>query len=218
MIIQGNLCFFTYMLQFLLGFIVGKFIFDWVYIYKRETFLLQDESKDFQYQIILQGFCGILTVWLGYVWGLTPLFWMYSILIWVSIAVSLYDLKDMIIPNELTFFLIISGFLFALLIPELKLSSAFVGFLLGGGILLMLALLSGGNGMGGGDIKYLAGIGSYVGGGLFPAFGVIQVLIYSLFMFMFIITPLLIFRKVSAKQHVPFGPFLAIGTFLYCIL
>ena len=79
------------------------------------------------------------------------------------------------------------------------------GFLFGGGVLLLAAVLSRG-GMGGGDIKLLAAAGFILGPAPTAVALFISVLIGS------IVGVTLIVKKLrQRKEFIPFGPFLAVG-------
>jgi leader peptidase (prepilin peptidase)/N-methyltransferase len=86
--------------------------------------------------------------------------------------------------------------------------SMLIGAGVGGGLLLLLAILSRG-GMGGGDVKFAAALGFWLGWpgillGLFLGFvlgGLISLL-------------LLVTRLRGRKDFIPFGPFIAIGAWI----
>jgi leader peptidase (prepilin peptidase)/N-methyltransferase len=139
--------------------------------------------------------------------GLDRYFWQQLLFMSILTTASLVDLHEMIIPNELVIAGMVFGLGFILIAPYesqswlMALGGAAVGF----GTLLLLALLVKG-GMGMGDVKLAAVIGlflglKWVGMGLLLGFltgGLLSAL-------------LLLFRLVSRKDHIPFGPWLAIG-------
>jgi leader peptidase (prepilin peptidase)/N-methyltransferase len=139
--------------------------------------------------------------------GLDRYFWQQLLFLSILTTASLVDLHEMIIPNELVIAGLLFGLGFILLAPhsdqswQMALAGAAVGF----GSLLLLALLVKG-GMGMGDVKLAAVIGlflglKWVGMGLLLGFltgGLLSAL-------------LLMFRLVTRKDHIPFGPWLAIG-------
>ncbi|MDD4169466.1 MAG: prepilin peptidase [Desulfotomaculaceae bacterium] len=125
----------------------------------------------------------------------------------IIIPAMAIDLKYKIIPDRLN----LAGVLFGIpLICESKevFITHGIGFLAGGGLLLLIALASRG-GMGGGDIKLVSVIGLLLGWklllpALFLAFltgGVVGI-------------TMLLVKKIGRKDPVPFGPYLAIGAVL----
>jgi prepilin peptidase CpaA len=71
------------------------------------------------------------------------------------------DIKWRIIPNSMTFFLIIFGFIYNLLSNGTAgLISAFSGFLVGTGFFFIFFFIGG---MGAGDVKLMGGIGAVLG-------------------------------------------------------
>ena len=91
----------------------------------------------------------------------------YLILVWGLVVCSFIDLDHMILPDEFTLGGIVIGFIGAFLNPERTVLDAFWGFLFGGGILWSVAyiyyLFTGREGLGGGDIKLLAWLGTILG-------------------------------------------------------
>lgn len=83
-----------------------------------------------------------------------------------------------------------------------------LGALLGGGILLAIALISGG-GMGGGDVKFAAVLGFWLGWKL------TLLTLFLAFLFGGIGGALLLlFRLKQRKDMIPFGPYLALAAFI----
>lgn len=122
------------------------------------------------------------------------------------IIISIVDLKYRKIPNYLTAATALAGLLF---LPSgvIPIKSALLGLLAGGGILFLLAMVPGA--IGGGDIKMMSALGLFLG--LIPTIGAIVLA--------FIISvPVNIFLVVSKikgrKDYIPFGPFLALGSFI----
>lgn len=157
----------------------------------------------------------------GYQGGLSPAFARSALLAAVLVTASLVDLHDRIIPNELMAFTAIAWPLLQLIAPTGPAVAgvgpgsawwnALLGSLAGGGLLLGLALLYPG-GMGMGDVKLAGAFGLYLGWpgsmiALFLAFilgGVISVALIAT-------------RRIGRKQHIPFGPFLALGALIVLI-
>lgn len=124
------------------------------------------------------------------------------------------DLDHMILPDELTLGGLALGLVGALLNPEREFLDAIFGVLFGGGILWVVAyvyyIFTGREGLGGGDIKLLAWLGSLLGWKSIPFI----ILASSVFGS---IVGLMLSRKneEGLKTMIPFGPFLAFGALLY---
>lgn len=85
---------------------------------------------------------------------------------------------------------------------------AIFGFVLGGGVLLLIALPWRGKGMGGGDIKLMAMMGLFLG----------PFVLFDLFVGVFLGSVVGIYliavQKKSRKDLLPFGPFLVMGAYI----
>lgn len=132
------------------------------------------------------------------------------------VVITFIDLDFQIIPDRITLpgipIGIIAG---SFLLPDpfmrfsdLGLKASFIGFLAGGGLFYLVALVSRG-GMGGGDIKMMAMIGSLTGwkSVLLTTFlGSLTGSLVGIF--------LMVFRGKGRKTKIPFGPFLALGSLM----
>ena len=104
--------------------------------------------------------------------------------------------------------LAVSGLVLQLMTGAVGFWSMWIGALVGGGLLLVLAIISQG-GMGGGDVKFAAALGFWLGWpgillGLFIGFvagGAISLL-------------LLATGLRGRKDFIPFGPFIALGAWI----
>lgn len=126
------------------------------------------------------------------------------------IIVSYIDLGIRIIPNQ--FIMIILGLgALNVLTGGISLIDSILGMLAGGGILFILALVP--NALGGGDIKLMFSVGAILGG---------QKTLWAIviaFMAASIISLILLaFKVVRRKDYIPFGPFLALGSFISIML
>jgi leader peptidase (prepilin peptidase)/N-methyltransferase len=83
-----------------------------------------------------------------------------------------------------------------------------LGILAAGGLLFLIAFLSKG-GMGGGDIKMMAMVGSFTG----PVIAVTAVFLGALIALMAHL-PGVISGKTGMKTKLPFGPFLAVASLI----
>lgn len=129
------------------------------------------------------------------------------------LVITMIDLEHQIIPDEL----IIFGFIFGIfhkvinvvfLGISLDIVSSLIGFLIGGGVFLLIAVVSRG-GMGGGDIKYMAMLGF-----LFGTVPIVIISILSFFIGAIVSILLIAFKIKKRKEYIPFGPFISIAAIL----
>jgi len=124
----------------------------------------------------------------------------------ILIVVSFIDIEHQIIPNKIIIFTLVIGVLFSF-IDKISFMNGVVGMLLGGGVILILALVPGV--LGGGDIKLMFVLGIFLG-----AKGVLYALLLAFVIASIISIFLLVFKIKKRKDYIPFGPFLAIGSFI----
>lgn len=134
----------------------------------------------------------------------------YFLFVAALLAVIFIDLHHQIIPDKISLPGIVIGFLGSFFNPLVTWQQAGLGILIGGGILYAVAagyvLLTGKEGMGGGDIKLLAMIGAFLGW---------QSLLYVVFASSLtgsVIGGLsLLLQKKDSQTRIPFGPFLSLA-------
>ncbi|MBC6415302.1 MAG: prepilin peptidase [Bdellovibrionales bacterium] len=134
------------------------------------------------------------------------------------VVCSFIDLDQMILPDSLTLSGILLGLLGAWLNPERFFIDSFLGFVIGGGILLLISylyyLIRKKEGMGGGDIKMMAWIGAVLGWQ-----SLFFVLISSCFIGSFLGTLIMLqSNKKFFDKAFPFGPYLAFSAIVYIFL
>ena len=130
------------------------------------------------------------------------------------IVLSVIDLKSMIIPDEVNLFIAFLGLVSCFVYPELSWQDRLWGCLAGGGSLLLVGEISFWllkvEGMGGGDIKFLAAAGLMLGWR-----NVILVFFLSAFVALpFIAINNLVGKKIQKHAAIPYGPSLAIASLL----
>jgi leader peptidase (prepilin peptidase)/N-methyltransferase len=134
--------------------------------------------------------------------------------LFAAVVCTFIDFDHMILPDEFTLSGIVIGLVGALLNPDRVFWDAFLGFLIGGGFLWLLAyvyyLISGKEGMGGGDIKLLAWIGTLVGWKAVPFVIMFSALSGSLVGILVAIK-----SRDGFKTAIPFGPYLVLGAVVY---
>ena len=130
------------------------------------------------------------------------------------ITVTFIDLDHRIIPDTISLPGIPIFFLAALAVPTVTWQASAIGIVAGGGSLFAVAwvyqLITGREGMGGGDIKLLAMIGAMISW---------QGILFTLFAASAIGTLVGILAMIQSgkgmKLAIPFGPFLAMGAIIY---
>ena len=154
---------------------------------------------------VLTGFLYLLTYWQ---FELTSEGYLMLLLVSALIVISGIDAKHRIIPDAITYPGMIIGFIAAIFSVHIQVTDAVFGFLAAGGFFFLIALLTRG-GIGGGDIKLMAFVGTFLGlkyALLAIFFGSIIGSFYGL--------GLIALKKAGLKSAVPYGPFLAAGTFI----
>jgi prepilin signal peptidase PulO-like enzyme (type II secretory pathway) len=144
---------------------------------------------------------------------------MISLIFWFFfgaclIVIFAYDLKHQIIPDEIIYTVLIAGLFyvainFAFLGDYKYLVDHILSGLLAGGFFYLLAAVSKGKWMGGGDIKLVAFMGLVLG------WQGVLVALYTAFVLGAVVGVFVLAtkqKKLSSK--IPFGPFLVIGTFI----
>jgi leader peptidase (prepilin peptidase)/N-methyltransferase len=137
--------------------------------------------------------------------GLGVDFAVASALLATLIAITAIDLRHQIIPDVITLPGIAAGFVASLATGRVSWLDSLIGIAVGGGIFLVIILVSGG-GMGGGDMKLGAMLGAFLGWKL----GLLALLMAVLAGGAVAIGLLALGRK-GRKEAIPFGPFLALG-------
>ncbi|NLX70600.1 MAG: prepilin peptidase [Clostridiales bacterium] len=137
----------------------------------------------------------------------------YILMTCILIVAAAIDIDYQIIPNGLVLTGFISGLLFNLLGASIPFMDGLYGFLLGGGSLALIAIISlfifRKQGMGGGDIKLMATVGLYLGWRLTALALVLSVYIGGITGLLLLIT-----RMKKRGDYIAYGPFLVIGSFV----
>ncbi|MEW6301154.1 MAG: A24 family peptidase [Thermodesulfobacteriota bacterium] len=164
--------------------------------------------------LLVELLTALLAVGLVWQFGLTVTTLSYFVLCAALIVITFIDVDYQLIPDVISLPGIVIGFLFSLVSPTLTWSSSLLGIALGAGVLLAVAegyrLLTGREGMGGGDVKLLAMIGAFLGWRAVP---------FTLFAASFVgsVVGVAVMVRQQANTHlaIPFGPFLAFGALCY---
>lgn len=157
---------------------------------------------------IANGLGYLLVVWkFGLTWDTV----VYAGLMSVFLVVTWIDWDHKIIPDVITLPGIILGFVCASFLLSTGWMNSLIGILVGGGVLLVLAwaspFLFGKEGMGGGDIKFLAMVGAFLGWK-----AALLALMVASIVGAVVGIALLLAKVMERGQYIPFGPYLALGS------
>ncbi len=127
----------------------------------------------------------------------------------VLIIVTFIDIDHQIILDRFSIIIIVLSIIYHFIYRDITILNAVLGFLIGGGLLLIIAFFGA---MGGGDVKIMASLGLLLG---FPK--ILMALYFSFIIGAMILSPIAIYQKIKYKEYksiVPFGPFLCIGSYI----
>ena len=157
---------------------------------------------------------GIVAVALLFKFGLSVESFVYFVFISSLIVITFIDLDHQIIPDIITLPGIPMGLIASFALPTITLKASALGLLIGGGSLWFVAwaynLIAHRDGMGGGDIKLLAMIGTIIGWK-----GVIFTIFASSVIGSCVGITMMLIKNKNMKFAIPFGPFLSIGAIAY---
>jgi len=158
--------------------------------------------------------CGVLAL---RHYGLTVTGIEVALFAWISIVLGLIDLDHQILPDVITCPTILLGLAASWAGGLVPLWQSVVGALIGAAlptmVILLYKLLRGEEGMGWGDVKYLAAIGAVVG-----IDGCLWVLVVAAVVGALYGGVLIVTGRGSGKTALPFGSFLAAAALLWLYL
>jgi prepilin signal peptidase PulO-like enzyme (type II secretory pathway) len=147
------------------------------------------------------------------------LFGLWLVFLVCFMALAVYDLKWMELPNKIVYPLV------GLAIAQVVLKGvatdnileavrgAFFGFVLIGGLFYGLFQLSNGKWIGGGDVKLGFMIGPLVGGGV----EAMMVIFFASVIGTLVSVPIMARKSLKMSSRIPFGPFLLLATWVIYI-
>ncbi|HEY3347798.1 MAG TPA: prepilin peptidase [Nitrospirota bacterium] len=143
-----------------------------------------------------------------YRFGADPKAFLVMLLFSVFVVITFIDLKYQIIPDYITLPGIVFGLAFGPLFFNTGFINSLVGAVAGGGLFFLIAVVSRG-GMGGGDIKFIAMVGAFLGWR-----PVLMTIFFGSLLGALVGAGLLISKKAGRKTPIPFGPFLVAGALI----
>ena len=172
-----------------------------------------DARISFRYPLV-EMMSGSFAVALLFKFGLSLESLVYFVFISSLLIITFIDLDHKIIPDIISLPGIPIGLVASFALPTITLKASVLGLLVGGGSLWFVAwaynLIAHRDGMGGGDIKLLAMIGTIIGWK-----GVIFTIFASSVMGSCVGITMMLIKGKNMKFAIPFGPFLSIGAIAY---
>jgi len=172
-----------------------------------------DAPISFRYPMV-EVISGSFAVSLFLTFGLSLESLVYFVFISSLIVITFIDLDHKIIPDIISLPGIPIGLVASFALPTITLKASVLGLLIGGGSLWFVAwaynLIAHRDGMGGGDIKLLAMIGTIIGWK-----GVIFTIFASSVVGSCVGIAMMLIKGKNMRFAIPFGPFLSIGAIAY---
>lgn len=197
-----------YVLIFVISLLIGNIL---NYIIKKISYSInKDEINAKTEKFLVLAICCVSFEMLFLRYGFNVLLAKTVTLTAILIIISAVDIKHRIIPDFMVWITLSIGIVFSLIIKT-PFADTLLGMVCGGGILFLLALIPGA--LGGGDVKIMFAIGSFLGFNR-----TLRALILA-FIFSSIISIALIVTKIkNTKDYIPFGPFLSLGSFISLLM
>jgi leader peptidase (prepilin peptidase) / N-methyltransferase len=162
---------------------------------------------------VMELLTGCLFLVIFFVFGLTWAACMLSVLTLFLIVLTMIDMDEMLLPDDMTLLLVWLGLLFNLLGGLVPLQDAVIGAMAGylslWSVYWCFKLLTQKEGMGYGDFKLLAALGAWLGWQQLPV-----IILLASFIGTLIGGCMLLIQNKSRTQPIPFGPYLAIAGFM----
>ncbi|HTE22444.1 MAG TPA: prepilin peptidase [Candidatus Limnocylindria bacterium] len=166
-------------------------------------------------------FTGSYLAWpYGFTAGGWLLFGLWLIFLVCFLALAVYDLRWMELPNRIVYPLIVLAAVQTVVKAVVlkdgtgTVIGALLGFLVIGGLFYGLFQLSGGKWIGGGDVKLAFMIGPLVGG----ATASMLVIFLASLAGTLVSLPLMALKSLRITSRIPFGPFLLLATVIVYLL
>lgn len=160
---------------------------------------------------------GLLAAGSFYRWGFSLVTVEIMVFSWVCLVLALIDFDHQILPDVITYPLILFGvgmsYAGGITWWLDSIVGAVFGALLPIAVIVLYKLIRGEEGMGWGDVKFLAGIGAVVG-----LAGCLWVLIVGALLGALVGLVLMVMGRGTAKTALPFGTFLALAALIYLFL
>lgn len=147
-------------------------------------------------------------------YGLAFEFFKFAFLGAILIVIGIIDFETTDVYTKITVFGIVTGILFVIIgyyLYEVAPMDYIAGGVVGGGVIALIVILT--KGMGWGDVEICLICGLYIG-----LTHTLLMLIFSFVLGGVIGSLLILFKRKSRKDYIPFGPFIAIASLLSVLI
>ncbi len=159
----------------------------------------------------------LLSAIIAWKFGVTWLTLAGLIFTWILISLSFIDMDHKYLPDVMVYPLLWLGLFLSLFhsftSPQEAIIGALAGYLSLWSVYWLFKLIRGKEGMGYGDFKLLAALGTWMGWQALP-----QIILFSALTGAIIGVTLIVLKKNNADTQIPFGPYLALAGWLAFIL
>ena len=195
-----------YISIFIIGLIIGSIL---NFIIERISYSIT-KNKRKTANVVIAIICGLAFEVLFLRFGFTIILAKAIAMTVILIIISFIDLRHRIIPNFMVVIALVIGIIFSF-IAKTSLIDTMLGMICGGGMLFLLALVP--NAMGGGDIKLMFAVGTFLG-----LNRTLWALLLAFIISSIVSILLILFKIKGTKDYIPFGPFLSLGSFISLLI
>lgn len=172
---------------------------------------------------VIEIVCAILFLLMYSLYGFSYILPFFCLFAFSLLVITAIDFEFQIIPDEFSLMLVLVGLgtsFFNYFLADtvfMRVIQSLLGLLAGGGTLLLIAVVGKWifkkDAMGGGDIKLMAGVGTFIGW---------EKVLFAIFLASLLGSivgiSLIIFKKISKKEAIAFGPYLSVSSLLVLFL
>lgn len=209
----------SYLLVFSLGILVGRLVNLVSHHFLVRNLEQNGHTLHLRKELAVELICGLGFPALFAKFGFSPVFIVLAAFCSALFAILLIDMEKMIIPDAISLNGIVLGFLISSceLIPSMDWKTSLYGIVLGAAILYapayLFRLITGVDGLGGGDIKLMAMVGAFTG-----LQGVVFTLIIASLAGCLVGMIGVLYKRISQNSLIPFGPFISCSAILYTFI
>jgi len=166
---------------------------------------------------VVEAISGALALFLTWYFGFTIQAVLALVFSWALLSLSIIDLDQQLLPDDITLPLLWMGLLASLFGVFTDFESSLIGAAAGYGILwgvfMLFRLVTGKEGMGYGDFKLLSALGAWLGWQMLP-----QIILLSSLCGAVVGITMILLKRQEMSRPIPFGPYLAAAGWIALIL